>query len=304
MTDWDDLRLVLQIHRLGSLTAAGQALGLNQSTVGRRLAALQDGLGDQLFERTPRGYVATPAGHRLALAAERMAAVVDDLQAELSGAPAGLEGPLRITAPDLLIASFLAARLVSFAAHHPGLGIELVSDERPPALSRRESDLALRFAVPDRPELFVRRLGTVAFAVYAAPSYVVAAQLDPQERRTPDAGCFAGSDAIGPPEELSTGPEALWFARLARGARPALRVDGALAQLAAVKTGLGLALLPCFLADPERLTRLTAPAACPTRELWLAVHRDLRNMPRLRSAIDFLTTLTRQERTTLTGGPH
>lgn len=303
MQDWDDLKIALAIARHGTLTAAGRALGLNQSTMGRRLSALESGVGQPLFERQGTSLVATEVGARVVAAAEHMAGTVAELSVELAGGPMPLEGVLRVSAPELLIAPFLAPRLAPFVSSHPGLSLELVSDERPPVLARRDSDIALRFALPDQAELFVRRVAFVAFAVYAAPRYVLAAGLDPEERRSPVAGTFAGCDAIGPPPELSGAADAQWFAQVARGARPALRVDGTPAQLAAVKAGLGLALLPCFIGDDEGLTRLTAPGACPLREVWLAVHRDLRHAPRLRATIDQVSAIMKRDRPALMGAP-
>ncbi|MFA5122184.1 LysR family transcriptional regulator [Zavarzinia sp.] len=303
MHDWDDLKIALAIARHGTLTAAGRALGLNQSTMGRRLAAFESAIGRPLFERQGNALLPTETGARVVAAAEHMAGTMAELSVELSGGPTPLEGVLRLSAPELLIAPFLASRLAPFVSGHPGLSIELVSDERPPVLARRDSDIALRFALPDQAELFVRRVAFVAFAVYAAPRYVLTAGLDPEERRSPAPGTFAGCDAIGPPPELSGSPDAQWFAHLARGARPALRVDGTLGQLEAVKAGLGVALLPCFIGDDAGLTRLTAPGACPLREVWLAVHRELRHAPRLRAAIDQISAIMKRERPALMGAP-
>lgn len=303
MQDWDDLKIALAIARHGTLTAAGRALGLNQSTMGRRLAAMETAIGQPLFERQGTSLIPTELGSRVVSAAEHVAGTVAELQVELVGGSTPLEGVLRLSAPELLIAPFLASRLAPFIASHPGLSVELVADERPPVLARRDSDIALRFALPDQAELFVRRVAFIAFAVYASPSYVLNAGLDPEERRSPTAGTFAGCDAIGPPPELSGAADAQWFATIARGARPALRVDGSSAQLSAIKAGLGVGLLPCFVGDAEGLTRLTAPGACPLREVWLAVHRELRHAPRLRAMIDQLSLIMKRERPSLMGAP-
>ncbi|MCW0180916.1 LysR family transcriptional regulator [Zavarzinia sp.] len=303
MQDWDDLKIALAIARHGTLTAAGRALGLNQSTMGRRLAAMEAVIGQPLFERQGTSLMATELGSRVVAAAEHVAGTMAELQVELAGGPTALEGILRLSAPELLIAPFLASRLAPFIASHPGLAVELVADERPPVLARRDSDIALRFSLPDQAELFVRRVAFIAFAVYASPRYVLSAGLDPEERRSPVAGTFSGCDAVGPPPELSGAADAQWFATVARGARPALRVDGIAAQLAAIKAGLGVGLLPCFIGDDEGLTRLTAPGACPLREVWLAVHRELRHAPRLRAMIDQLSAVMKRERPALMGAP-
>jgi DNA-binding transcriptional LysR family regulator len=298
MLPWDDLRLFLAIARAGNLTAAAAQVGVNQSTMSRRLAALEEEAGQPLVERTPAGYVCTPAGERVVRAVERMEGEALALARDLGHGPVGLEGVVRVSAPEALGSHFLAVRLSGLKAAHPGLAIELVTDERP-SLGRRDADLGLTLGLPSEPDLFVRKLGDIAYAAYVAETYVGEhGRPDPGE----DGGGLSGHAAIGYTDEQGELPEAAWFARLARGARPILRTSAVLGQLEAVRAGIGIAALPCFLGDREQgLLRLTDPGVGPRREIWLGVHRDLRHAPRLRAAIDFLSGLMRRERGLLTG---
>jgi molybdate transport repressor ModE-like protein len=304
MLAWDDLRLFIAIVRAGSLTAAAAQVGVNQSTMSRRLAALEAAAGQPLLERVPGGpgghgvYVCTPAGERMMRTVERIEGEVQGLTRDLGLGSVGLEGTVRLSAPEALASHFLAPRLPALRAEHPGLAIELVTDERP-SLGRRDSDLGLTLGLPSEPDLFVRKLGEIVFAAYAARSYVA-------DHGLPEAGDagpgFSGHTAIGHTDDQGDLPEAAWFARLARGARPALRTSAILSQFEAVRAGVGIAALPCYLADPAGgLVRLTDPATGPRREIWLGVHRDLRHAPRLRAVIEFLSAMVKRERDLLQG---
>ena len=304
MLAWDDLRLFLAIARAGSLTAAAAQVGVNQSTMSRRLAALEAAVGQVLVERVPGGpgghgvYVCTPAGERMVRAVERIEGEVHAMMRDLGLGPVGLEGAVRLSAPEALASHFLAPRLPALRAEHPGLAIELVTDERP-RLGRRDADLGLTLGLPTEPDLFVRKLGEVVFAAYAAKSYVA-------EHGWPEAGevgpGLGGHAAIGYTDDQADLPEAAWFNRLAKGARPVLRTSAILSQFEAVRAGVGIAALPCYLADPAgSLVRLTDPAQGPRREIWLGVHRDLRHAPRLRAVIEFLSGMVRRERNLLGG---
>jgi DNA-binding transcriptional LysR family regulator len=142
MLDWDDLRYVLAIARTGVLAGAGTALGVNHSTMFRRLNALEETLGVQLFERLPGGYVATEAGERLIGAAERVEAEVLAAEREITGRDTRLCGRLRVTCSETLAFRLLTAEIARFRGLHPGIQIELVIDNRQLDLARREADVA------------------------------------------------------------------------------------------------------------------------------------------------------------------
>lgn len=265
--DWEDLRVFVALAREGSLSAAARALKVSHATVGRRIAALEETLGHALFERSAEGYTLTTEGTAvLELAADMDARALAILRR--AGREAGLTGTVRLTATEALAERFLVPRLAGFHRRHPGIDLVVLSDPRSLSLARREADVAIRLARPRAGELFTRRLTALAFGVYAAPGG--------------DTSAWVGYD-----DSFAHLPEAQWLTRHAAGARVVLRANGLSAQLAAVRAGFGKALLPRWFAEEEGgLVALPPPAPPPVREAWLVVHRDLKNVPRVRALID------------------
>lgn len=269
--DWDDLRVFLELARTGSLSAAARALGLSHATVGRRIQALEAALGLALVERRADGYALTADGDAVRTHAEAMDERALTILRQ-SAREAGVSGTVRLTLTQGLADRFLVPRLAPLHARHPSLDLEIITDNRAVSLARREADLAIRLARPQRGELVARRLATIAYGLYALPD-------------APDV--LIGYDAT-----LATLPEAQWLARHAGSRRIAFRSNSVQAQLAAAKAGFGAALLPCWLAALEPgLVRLSAAEPPLTREAWLVMHRDLKDTPRVRAVADHLATV-------------
>jgi DNA-binding transcriptional LysR family regulator len=281
MLDWDDLRYVLAIARAGGLAGAGTALGVNHSTMFRRLNALEETLGVQLFERLPGGYVATEAGERLIGAAERVEAEALAAEREITGRDTRLSGLLRVTCSETLAFRLLTAEIARFRGLHPGIQIELVIDNRQLDLARREADVALRATRPSQGDLFGRKLADLAWAVYAAPGYL--AKHGAPARPTDLARhAVIGWDAAGVPARAAE-----WLAEIVPDAAIAYRSSSLINQLVAAAAGLGLAVLPCYLADPEPGVRQVLPPVPElTRELWLITHKALKGTARVRAFMD------------------
>jgi DNA-binding transcriptional LysR family regulator len=265
--DWEDLRVFVALARAGSLSAAARTLKVSHATVGRRIAALEDTLGRALFDRRASGYVLTAEG----AAVLELAAGMDERALTIlrrAGREAGLTGTVRLTATEMLADRFLIPRLAQFHRRHPGIDLEVLSDPRSLSLAKREADVAVRLARPQAGELFTRRLAVMAYGVYVAPGG--------------DTSAWVGYD-----DSFAYLPEAQWLARHAAGARVALRANGLPAQLAALRAGFGKALVPRWFAEEEGgLVALPPPAPPPLREAWLVVHRDLKDVPRVRALID------------------
>ncbi len=272
---WDDLRYLLAIERAGTLSGAARALGCNQSTMTRRLAALHDRLGERLLERRGGAYVLTAAGERLRpllVEIEERALAVERLT---HGGDAGPRGVVRLTTVETIATFVLAPRLPLLEARHPGIELELDVSRRAADLSRREADVAVRLARPRQSGLVARRIGRIGIGLYAAPGY--------PRRRAPH--------RIVTGEETEDGtPEAQLLATLA-GATRALRSPSWLTQTAAVEAGLGIGALPHLLALPRGLRRIGEAAA--HREVWLIVHRDLQRVARVRAVLDWVTASIR-----------
>lgn len=278
LDDWNDLRLVLSVARTGSLRGAAQALGINHSTAYRRLLALESGLGQRLFERLAGAYRATEAGERVAGAAERVEAETLALDRALTGRDALLSGRLRITASETIAHRVLPELLAEFRARHPGIRLELLIDNRQLDLSRREADIALRATRPTAPDLFGRKLADIAWTIYGAATYLA--------QHGAGVGDLARHDVIGwdPDADVAA---AAWLAAAIPESAIVYRSSSLLHQLNAAKAGIGLAVLPCYLADAEpALQRLMPPIPELTRELWLITHSDLRTTARVRAFFD------------------
>jgi DNA-binding transcriptional LysR family regulator len=272
--DWDRLRVVLALRRGGTLSAAARALGVDHTTVARRLDGFERDLGAPLFERGPEGFAATPLGEEVLGAAERMEDEVTGLLWRLDGAAGGLTGLVRLTTTPPLAVLLFAPALGGFLRAHPGLQVELVGDNRGLDLSRREADLAVRLSRPEVPGLVARRLGEIALACYAAAG-------DPRP--------FAAQRFLA--HEDATGPAApqRYLSALVPPERVVLRSNTTQALLEAARAGLGCAVLPCFVGEGDpALRRVLAPRAMPPMPLWLLYHEDLRRSPRVRAAVAFI----------------
>ena len=185
MLDWNDLRYFLAIARGGTLARASRDLGINATTVGRRLVALEEEVQARLFDRTPDGYVLTPSGRDLLPRAERMEGEAIALDRDVIGADQRPSGAVRLTATEMLATRFIMPHMPRFHATHPEITLELECTTRVVSLARREADIALRLARPREDNVVGRRLASVPLSLYAAPSYVAERGLPEGSRREP-----------------------------------------------------------------------------------------------------------------------
>jgi DNA-binding transcriptional LysR family regulator len=289
--DWGDLRYFVALARAGTLSGAARLVGAEHTTVARRIAALEDALGVRLFERQAKGFSLTPEGERIADGAYRVEAEVFGLRRQLDAADPGLQGTVRISAPPVFASSFVAPRLAALRQANPGILIELAGDNRAVSLSRREADIAIRMARPEPSSVVARRVGTLAFGLYGGTDYL--ARVTEADR-----------DFIGYDESLDHVAQQRWLLALAGGRPLAFRSNDLASLHAAAASGLGLAALPRYLGDADpRLVRVPVAGAPPLRDLWLAVHPDLRRSPRVRAVLDYLSDLIGQSRAILEPAP-
>jgi DNA-binding transcriptional LysR family regulator len=280
-TSWDDFRLVKAIADTGSLAGAGDALGLNHSTVFRRLNTLEKDLGSRIFERSRTGYMATPAGEEMVALAARMQDEVIDFERRVAGRDVKPSGELRITTNDSLVAHLMTPMFGAFCKQFPEISLDVVVENRALNLSRRDADVAIR-ATNEPPETLVgRRISGIAWCVYTHKDLSVRHTTDPN-----DLGdlCWIGfGDAIG-----SIGP-ARWLAQKLPQARVMYRLNTVLGMAQAVESGLGVGFLPCFIGDrSSALRRVTPHPLSFEGSLWLLTHPDLKNAARVRVFTDFI----------------
>lgn len=274
----EDLRLVAAIGEAGSLTGAARRLGVDHSTAFRRLGAVEARLGLRLFERARSGYSPTPGGEEAIASAGRILEELATLERRLAGRDLRPSGVVRVTTTDTLV-ELLSPLLADFRALHPGIIVELATSNDFFTLTRRDADVAIRPA-PSAPEdLVARRIAGIAFAPFAAPAYLAA-----QGARDLEA-----LDWLGPDDSLAHLGLARWLRARVPAERIVYRASSLLALRAAALAGLGVAPLPCYLAEAEPgLRRVAAPLPEMAAALWLITHPDLRRSARVRAFLDFM----------------
>jgi DNA-binding transcriptional LysR family regulator len=283
---WDDVRLFLALHRARSLSGAGARVGLDASTLSRRLAALEERLAARLFDRTRDGLVATGAAELLFPAAEEMESAHARFARDASGFEREVEGVVRLSVPPGIADAFVAPGLARLRKKHPGIRIDLDASVRLLDLTRREVDLALRTIRPQSGELVMQKVSASRWTPMVASTK---AQKGTRFERWDDVDWIAWGD------DLAGIPPARWLAKHAPKAVPVLRTSHMATQVAAVEAGLGVALLPLAYTRvsavaPLRVAKsLDASASdLPINETWLVGHRALRGVPRIAAVWDFL----------------
>jgi DNA-binding transcriptional LysR family regulator len=277
--DWNDLRFFLAIHRARTLAGASRTLGVEHTTVGRRLTAMENALGTKLFVRTPDGFSPTTVSHTILVHAEQVEAALVAIE-RIAHDDDRPEGLVRLTTSETF-AGYVGRRLGELRARHPKITVEVLSGNANLDLTRREADLALRIAPTKQPELLCRSIAKMGWSLYAARGYVEArGPVTPSET-------LRGHDVIGFNDSLAQAPGALWFAAHADGANVVLRSGSIPAALNAALGGLGVVAIPCFLGDAEPTLVRLMPDLVGERDMFLVVHPDLAKTARVRVVMDF-----------------
>jgi DNA-binding transcriptional LysR family regulator len=279
MLSWDDFRFVKAIADARSLAGAATVLGVNHSTVFRRLGQIEDGLGTRLFERGRAGYALTAGGEEMVQLAERMSEDIVGFERKVTGQDLRPSGELRVTMNDVILLHLFTPILAGFRRTYPQIKLDLVISNQRLNLSKRDADVAVR-TVFQRPEgLAGHCIARIAWAVLA-PSNVAA--------RTFDAAVHGREhDWIGFDSHLPVGAVAKWFKENVAEDRIVCRFNTVLGVAEAVAAGIGFALLPCLIGDSAPGVRQLGP---PVRgletELWVLTHPDLLQTARVRAFIE------------------
>jgi DNA-binding transcriptional LysR family regulator len=278
---WDDLRFVLAIGRSGNLAAAAAALSVNHSTMFRRLNALEAAIGSKLFERLASGYRPTDAGQRLIEAAERMEAEALALDRDLTGRDARLSGQLRVTCSETLGLKVLTPLIRAFRDKHPGIVVDLSVDNRQVDMARREADVAIRATRPTEGDLFGRKIADVQWGFFSAPDYL-------KRHGTPKRHSDLGShQLIGWTDTAPQTKAGSYLSRQVPHATIGFRTNGFVNQYVAARAGLGIALLPVYLAaDDNDVVPVLGRLSDLVTEMWIVTHRSLKDTARVRSFMD------------------
>ena len=282
MLSWDDFRYVKAIADTRSLAGAAEQLGVNHSTVFRRLGQIEQQLGSRLFERGRGGYALTPCGDEMVELAQRLGEDIVTFERKISGQDLRPSGELRITASDIVLLRILNDVLIGFRRAYPEIVIELVVTNRLLNLSRRDADIALRAAYGQPDSLTGRLVARLAWAVYG-PRAMAADSFDPATDGR-DHNWIAFGDNVSIARALK------WLKEHVDENRIVYRTNTMIGLAEAAEGGVGLALLPCFVgAAAPGLVQLGPTVPELEGELWLLTHPDLRNTARVRAFMDYCT---------------
>ena len=276
LMQWDDLHTFLEIARQGSLSGAARALKLTQPTVGRRLAAMEETLGAKLLQRTPDGFVLTPIGESVLANAERMEQEALAAERLIFGGDIKMEGDVRVTTVDTLASQFVTPTLIALQKDHPNITVELAPATQTMSLARREADIAIRMAPFTGNQIVARKIGAIALNFFASADYLSGANMDAPQ-------------LITVMEDQAHLPEALWMEKQFPNGKIKMRSNSREVFFWAAITGGGVALLPRFRGDEDdRLVRVLPELPDLKRDIWLGVHSDMRQTPRIRATMDAL----------------
>jgi DNA-binding transcriptional LysR family regulator len=282
---WDDLNVLLALARHSTLTAASKELGINHTTVARRLSAAEASTGARLFDRTPDGYIPTVAGEEVLAVAARVEEEILSLDRVVLGRDARLSGTLRVSTVDLLSTLF-AEELGGFTRRYPGITLDLSVDNATVSLTRREADIAIRMTSDPPEHLVGRRIATMEYAVYGARSLVEELGIETPLDQFP---WLAWDPRLG-----ARGTER-WMEQHVRDARIACRFDSAVSMLAAMRAGTGIQFMFCALGDlDDSLVQLREVEPDFGMDLWLLTHPDLRRTARVRAFMDYMAEALQQ----------
>lgn len=279
---WEDLRVLLAVSRGSSFLAAGRTLGLSTSTVARRISALEAHVGARLVRRAASGATIEPGSRSLVELAERieneLAAASRDVRAE----PEKLTGTVRVAIGDGF-ARFVTQVVASFRREHPDTFVEMVVELRVADLAKREADLALRTARSTSDTIITRKVGEFRYGVYGGEEY-----FRRQRRQRVSLADFPEHEFVIFEGALERQPEIRWL-REHGAARFPLRTNCIEGVLEGAIAGQGLAALPTVIADPvPALRRLRLEEDPPSKPILVAMHRDMRSVPRVRAFADAL----------------
>ena len=283
--EWSDLRIFLAIWRTGTLSGAARKLKVNQTTVGRRLAALEGALAARLFDRTLDGHVLTASGERVLGIAQSMEDSIAAIERTVVGEDVRLEGTVRLSTNEVVGQHYLVEHFDSFRTHYPGIHVELVTGKPSLNLLKREADIALRasHAKPsEQQDIIARRLTDIGWGLYASSKYLR------RVRATTPMRSLAGHSLIAYEGELAGLAAQRWLEENSNRATFVMHTNSVHQASYAVEAGVGVGALPCMMAPRLRSVERLSKQVIVTAGLWLLVHPHLLRTARVRAVMDHL----------------
>jgi len=288
--NWNDIPIILELGRSGNMSAAARTLGVETSTISRRLTAVEKHLQTRLLIRGSAGYQPTEAGRIFLGNAEKAYGQVRAMLQATRSENEGEGGPVTLTAINVLFDHWLIGRIPPLLKEHPLIQLKLIAENQNLSFTRREADFALRLARPTRDAaLLMRKVGELGFAVYGARRF---ASVHRREWRH--------QPWLAYNDELSHLPEMEWLRQLSPSLKQLIQVSSVTTLVRACEAGIGLALLPCILGERNGLIRMSGkPELC--RDIWLLRHRDASNIRRLQIVAEWLNQTLLQDSEMLLG---
>lgn len=295
--DWSDYQAFLAIARAGQLARAGQMLGVDATTMGRRLRRLEARIGATLFEQTREGQVPTEAGEALLVEVEAMARAAARIP-EGGADKTDLVGSVRISVPEGFGGWFLPPRVAAFSEAYPRLTLDLVANSGLLNLSKREADIAVTLSRPRAGPVIARKLADYALRLYASPRYLAA-------RGVPARPADLAQDhrLIGYIPDLLYDAALNYLDEVHPGLAVRLRSSSINAQHRLIAAAAGIGVLPCFIGDADPALVPVLPERRIRRSFWLATHKDTHNLTRVRAGRDWLAAAVQQGRDALLPPP-
>ncbi|MBN9244048.1 MAG: LysR family transcriptional regulator [Mesorhizobium sp.] len=286
---WDDLQFFLAVARSGQLASAARQLRTNHATVSRRIDRLEQALSAKLFERNPRGYMLTAIGERLVQSAEQIEREAANFRNEAASGASQMTGVLRLSSLEGFGSYFLADRLPRFTQAHANLSIELVTIQQIVSLSRREADMSITLTSPRTDFYHYEKITTYRLFVYGTRAYLDA---HPPIAKRED---LLSHRMIGYIEDMIFTPGLDYHREILPGLRASYQSSSIHAQLRATLKGVGLCVLPHFMAAGfDELVPVLERDICLERDYWCVSHRDLSAAPRIRALAEFVRTEAKQ----------
>lgn len=278
--NWDDAKIFLALYRERSLRAAARVVGVDQATIGRRIAAMEHGLAATLFLRTSQGYVLTPVGETVLASAEQMELAAMDFVRAAQGVDNRLVGEVNVATTDTLGIDFLLPALRELHRHHPDIRVILNTSTQVANLTLREADIAIRSVKPTNPDLIIRKLASWPIGLYASAEYL-ARQGMPEQGNG-----FTGHSLVVYEPHWQNSRTLTMLDEPADGAKIAAGVNTSLMLRHALMTGLGLGEIAVPLAEQVGLVRVWPERQLQKPyEVWLVMHRDVQHAARVRAVI-------------------
>lgn len=279
--NWDDARVFLAVCRESTLRGAARVLGVDQATVGRRVAALEKTLNATLFLRTSEGYALTAVGEAALQAVEKMEHSALELQRRIQGLDDRLTGTVRVSTTDSMAIDFLIPAIARLHQRHPEVRVQLDASTNILSLSKREADIAVRNTRPDNPDLIARRIARWPVGLFASQTYIDA-------HGVPAPGsAFEGHDLVVYQPYMQGNRELTLVAEPPGRGRIVASLSSSLLVRRSIAAGIGLGEIPVYMGERDGLVRLWPERTRPLPyDVWLVTHADLRHTARVRAVID------------------